>query len=152
MNLAIGKAATQSSVDSGLPGVTPEENAAGAVDGKIDGAHWTRTATETDPWWQIDLGCNRTIYEMRIYVHIDPKEGNLFSRFQISIGSDCSHLVDVFDYQDLMAIERNANPFVKNTNPVVWQPWGIVWSRFFRITALGRTSLQLKQVMLFGAN
>ena len=49
-------------LDRGIPGdaepleVTLESDAAGAVDGVIDGTWGFHTKIEADPWWQVDLG------------------------------------------------------------------------------------------------
>lgn len=39
-----------------VPGVTPEEDAQGAVDGVKDGKWGFHTENEKDPWWRVDLG------------------------------------------------------------------------------------------------
>ncbi len=45
------------SVENGVgAGVTPEADAAGAVDGVKDGTFGFHTAMEADPWWAVDLG------------------------------------------------------------------------------------------------
>ncbi|HEX5709557.1 MAG TPA: discoidin domain-containing protein [Pyrinomonadaceae bacterium] len=67
-NLAVGKAASQSSTTSG--GV-----ASRATDGNTDGdwAHNSVTATlrETRPWWQVDLGASAQIDSIRVWNRTD---------------------------------------------------------------------------------
>ena len=54
-NLALGRPATQSSVSRWSKFPTPEADAAGAVNGTIDGQPGFHTANEPCPWWQVDL-------------------------------------------------------------------------------------------------
>jgi len=68
-NLAMGKAATQSSTLSGAP-------AAGvAVDGNTDGNFFHGSVTATNPelnaWWQVDLGSPATINSITIWNRTD---------------------------------------------------------------------------------
>ena len=67
-NLSSGKPATQSSVDFG-------GDARRANDGNRDG-QWgsgsvTHTLTETQPWWQVDLGTSQTIRTIRAWNRTD---------------------------------------------------------------------------------
>lgn len=67
-NFALGKTATQSTTSSG-------GDAARAVDGKVDGA-WangsvTNTTSESEPWWQVDLGASKQIGKIAVWNRTD---------------------------------------------------------------------------------
>jgi PKD repeat protein len=68
VNLALGKPATQSSIDSG-------NNADRAVDGNtngnISGGSVAQTLTEVHPWWEVDLGEIVYIDNIQIYPRTD---------------------------------------------------------------------------------
>ncbi len=68
-NLAVGKAASQSST---LPGAPP---AAVAVDGNTDGVFFdgsvTATNLDANPWWQVDLGATATVSSVTVFNRTD---------------------------------------------------------------------------------
>ena len=70
-NLALGKAATQSST---LPGY-PTAGAGGAVDGGTDGSFFngsvTATNLDSNAWWQVDLGSSATVNSIVIWNRTD---------------------------------------------------------------------------------
>ena len=66
-NLALGRPATQSSISEWSHFPTPDGDAAGAVNGKIDGGHGFHTNMEDMPWWQVDLGVVCIVNEVRVY-------------------------------------------------------------------------------------
>jgi len=70
-NLAVGRAASQSSTYPGAPTAGPES----AVDGNTDGSFGdgSVTATNLDPnaWWQVDLGASATISSVAIWNRTD---------------------------------------------------------------------------------
>src|SRR5512142_625996 len=51
--------------------VTPEEDAAGAVDRVKDGRWGFHTALESKPWWQVDLGRPTSLNRVVIYNRCD---------------------------------------------------------------------------------
>ncbi|WP_144875085.1 glycoside hydrolase family 98 domain-containing protein [Microbacterium sp. 1.5R] len=67
-NLALGKAATQSSTYAGGDGAGP---AFRAVDGITDGAYVngsvSHTNPQSNPWWQVDLGQDRSIGQIEVW-------------------------------------------------------------------------------------
>ncbi|KJQ52801.1 galactose-binding domain-containing protein [Microbacterium sp. SA39] len=68
LNLAYNKAATQSSTYTGGDGTGP---ASRAVDGNTDGVFVngsvSHTNTESNPWWQVDLGASVPINQIEIW-------------------------------------------------------------------------------------
>ncbi len=67
VNVALNRPATQSSVSIWSKARAPEADAAGAVNGKIDGEAGFHTERELSPWWQVDLGDVHSISEVRIF-------------------------------------------------------------------------------------
>ena len=68
INLALGKQATQSSIDyNGI--------ASRAIDGNTDGDYWhysiTHTEVEDQPWWQVDLEAVQFISHINIFNRVD---------------------------------------------------------------------------------
>ncbi len=74
-NLAQGKTATQSSTYTGGDGTGP---ASRAVDGNTDGV-WangsvSHTGTESNPWWQVDLGSAVAITQIEVWNRVENPE------------------------------------------------------------------------------
>jgi FkbM family methyltransferase len=67
VNLALGKSARQSSVSEWSNHPTVEADAAGAVNGIIDGGLGFHTDMEDQPWWQVDLGDVCIVHAVKIY-------------------------------------------------------------------------------------
>ena len=67
VNIALGKSATQSSTDKGV--------ASNAVDGNTDGDFANNSVTETlsesQPWWEVDLGSVHSLKEIEIWNRTD---------------------------------------------------------------------------------
>src|SRR5271165_3527674 len=82
-----GKRATQSSVSEWSRAPTLQEDAAGAVDGKIDGTRKFHTALEENPWWQVDLGRFYNISEVRIHNTCDATAYR-FNNFSLAVSID----------------------------------------------------------------
>jgi FkbM family methyltransferase len=66
-NLALGRPATQSSVSSWSNLPTPEADARGANNGKIDGLAGFHTDIEPFPWWQVDLQSTCLLRAVRLF-------------------------------------------------------------------------------------
>ena len=67
VNLARGKPASQSSTSQW----SNPNDAQGAVDGVINGGYGFHTNNEANPWWQVDLGGNAAIDEVRLHNRLD---------------------------------------------------------------------------------
>src|SRR5215469_2470915 len=67
VNVALNRPATQSSVSIWSRAKAPEGDAAGAVNGRLDGEAGFHTERESSPWWQVDLGEVYGISEVRIF-------------------------------------------------------------------------------------
>jgi hypothetical protein len=65
------------------PSVTPEEDAAGAVDGVKNGRWGFHTAEENDPWWQVDL--EKSVKLQRVVIWNRCEEGISPRNFHIRL-------------------------------------------------------------------
>lgn len=70
-NIAMGKAATQSSICEHSHGNNVEADAVNGINGQITGTYGFHTAEEPNPWWQVDLGAAHMIYDLFIYNRVD---------------------------------------------------------------------------------
>lgn len=66
-NIALGCRATQSSVSRWSRGLTPELDAAGAVNGDATEDYAFHTDYEAHPWWRVDLGRPVEVRELRVF-------------------------------------------------------------------------------------
>ena len=66
-NLALGRPATQSSVSSWSNFPTPEADAGGANNGRVDGRAGFHTNIEPFPWWQVDLQSTCLLRSVRVF-------------------------------------------------------------------------------------
>ncbi len=138
-NISRGKKAMQSSHCRHSFAATLEADAAGGVNGVLDGARHFHTDMEDDPWWQVDLGAIATITEIHVINTTDGMRGR-FRDFALRVSIDGDSWVDVLEKRDGQAVEA----------PVVWAGPGTAWARYVRVTLLGRDFLHLNQVEVFG--
>ncbi len=143
-NLALRKPATQSSVNEWSAGRTPEEDAAGAVNGRADGQRKFHTALEDNPWWQVDLGGFETIHEIRIYNTTEATSFR-FKNFSLSVSIEGEVWIEIARKEDGAVVGGIIG------GPYVWNGPGTAWARFVRVTLLGRDYLHLDQVEVYGA-
>lgn len=135
------KSATQSSVSEWSHAPTVQEDAAGAVNGQVDGTRKFHTALEENPWWQVDLGGLYKISEVRIYNTCDATAYR-FKNFSLSVSIDGEVWAEI-------ARENNNIPIECNNNPYIWrEPWP-AWGRYVRVTLLGTEFLHLDQVEVY---
>nr|WP_242012068.1 glycosyltransferase 61 family protein [Acetobacter oeni] len=67
VNIALNRPATQSSISVWSAETTPEREAERGVNGIVDAKNWFQTKLEDQPWWQVDLGAQFTLYSIRIF-------------------------------------------------------------------------------------
>jgi hypothetical protein len=125
-------------------GATPEEDAAGAVNGQIDGRRKFHTALQDNPWWQIDLGGFATIREIHIYNTTDAMAYR-FKDFSLEVSIDAETWIEIARKEDGAVVGG-----IKG-GKFVWNGPGTAWARYVRITLLGRDYLHLDQVEIYGA-
>jgi hypothetical protein len=143
-NLALRKPATQISVDQWSAGRSPQEDAAGAVNGRVDGRRKFHTALEDNPWWQVDLGGFETIHEIRIY-NTTEDTAFRFKNFSLSVSIEGEFWIEIARKEDNAVVGGIIG------GPYVWNGPGTAWARFVRITLLGRDYLHLDQVEVYGS-
>ena len=73
-NIAIGKSASQSSTDYGGPAKLAID---GNPDGNFDRKSTTHTASQDNPWWEVDLGAAVQIDSIRIHPRTDAHVGKM---------------------------------------------------------------------------
>ena len=144
-NIALHKKASQSSVCEYSLRSTVEADAAGAVDGVLDGYYSFHTETEDAPWWKVDLGNMHTISEIWVFNRIEPPEcAYRAQNLAIDIGDDQEVYTEVFRYASL-------RPFGGNDGkPLIAKLDEKVFGRFVRLRLRDRNPLHLAQVEVFG--
>ncbi len=138
-----GKRAGQSSVSQWSRHPTPEQDAAGALNGRINGVAKFHTAFETHPWWEVDLGAIAQIRQIRIF-NITGDTAPRFRRFALSIAIERDSWVEICRKDD----DEPVGGIL--TTPFIWSGPGAAWAQFVRITLLTQDFLHLDQVEIFG--
>lgn len=140
-----GKRCRQSSICRWSRHPTMEEDAAGLVNGIVDGLYKSHTDIENEPWWQVDLGDVYGVNLVEIYNRLD--DVNVIgraSRLVIKMGLSESSLTEVHRRESEV-------PFGgADGNPYSFEPAIPIPSRFVRIQLLTRNYLHLDQVQIYG--
>ena len=144
-NIALGKIATQSSVSEWSSGVSPADDASGAVSGTISGHGAFHTDHDPHPWWQVDLGENFFICEVRVFNRIDSAVfARRSNKLQLQIATEQENWMTVFTKIDDV-------PFGGvDGHPLIWRPAGRAVARFIKIQLLHPEFLHLDQVEVYG--
>ncbi len=143
-NVALGKTATQSSVSEWAAHASPEEDAAGALNGVIDGRQGFHTEIEDSPWWMVDLGDVFGISKIVIFNRMDiPEVAERANHLAVEIGSRQDNLVEVFRREDPRAFGGI------DGHPLVFNAGFPVFGRFVRIRLFARNYLHLDQVEVY---
>lgn len=144
-NVALGKRADASSRAAWASGRTPQENAVGALSGRITGGAQCHTEHEVRPWWSIDLGATHLIYDIRVFNRVD--EPDLRARlgaFDIEIASSAGDWTNIYTNDGSTLIGG------ADGNPLIIRTGAPLMLRYLRIVAHGKTYLHLDQVELYG--
>jgi formylglycine-generating enzyme required for sulfatase activity len=115
--------------------ITPAEDAAGAVDGKVDGSYDFHTNRDNPPWWQVDLGTVESI--ARIAIHT-PHVPERLSRFHLLVSDDARTWRTVHTHAALSRKDVKVDVRLED-----------VRGRHLRIAAFSSTWLHLEEVMVF---
>ena len=122
-----------------------EEDAAGAVNGKISEYYNFHTRFDNLPWWQVDLLAQCQIYEVRLFNRIEnPTVAARCHNFKIEISSDGAH------WENLIVKDDNTK-----FGGADGRPYCLVLStprttRYLRVSLLKAGCLHLNQVQIFG--
>jgi hypothetical protein len=145
INVALGKSATQSSVSEWSVFDNPEQEAAGAISGSITGRPASQTDEEQSPWWQVDLGEQRIVSEIRVFNRVD----------DMGVASRINRLI-LLSSQDGEVWHPIYNrisdvPFGgADGNPLIWKASAPLSLRYLRVMVPVRTYLGLDQVEVYG--
>lgn len=144
-NLALGKPALQSSVSEWSRHPSPAEDAAGAVNGEVEGNYHFHTALEDGPWWRVDLGAMHNITEIWLFNRLDlPELALRAARLAVEIAGRDAAYVEVFRHDAPQPFGgADGKPLVIHFTPARE-------GRFIRIRLLAREFLHLNQVEVYG--
>ena len=144
-NLALGRAATQSSVSPASRHPDPGRDAAGATSGRITGDYQFHTDHDADPYWQVDLGGPARIHEIRLFNRLSsPAVAERFRRFVIETSSDGARWMLVCRKDDAAPVGGI------DGNPFRFRPTAPVPARWVRIRLRRPGLLHLDQVEVYG--
>ena len=88
----------------------PEEDAAGAVDGKITGKFSFHTGQDENPFWQVDLGEVHDLGRVAVY---NPHVPERLARFTLLLSDDGVQWREVYHHDDTPPVgERAGEPFI----------------------------------------
>jgi cytochrome c553 len=79
------------------PGVTPEEDALGGVDGMKNGKWGFHTENEPNPWWQVDLGKPAALERIVLYNRCDQCAGRN-ARILVLASDDAKHWKQLYQH------------------------------------------------------
>ncbi|WP_020186531.1 putative Ig domain-containing protein [Methylopila sp. 73B] len=144
-NLARGKVATQSSVQSGG---TPDRAVDGVVNGQWSAGSVTLTPTQANPWWQVDLGGRAALDYVRLWRRTDCCEARtknlyVFVSVEDPTGRSFAELM-----ADPAVVKRYVSADVTITN-FIDVPIGAI-GRFVRVQGAAASALQLAEAQAFG--
>lgn len=143
-NVALNKAATQSSRSIWSVGTTIEEDARVANNGDLLSAISFHTADEASPWWQVDLGGPFAIKQIRIYNRRD--QASRLRRFTILVSESG-------EPESWLAIGAKADDSVfggTDDAPYVVKPADTYLARFVRVRKDGGGFLHFRECEIIG--
>ncbi|MBN1819024.1 MAG: discoidin domain-containing protein [Sedimentisphaerales bacterium] len=123
-------------------GLTTQSDAAGAVDGVIDGKWGFHTEYTDNPWWQVDLLESRLIDRVVLWNRCDPGMADRMNRFTLNLSEDGTH------WQ--VGYQHDGSVFFGKTDdmPLVVK-WDGKSARFVRVQVPGKRYLHLDEVQVF---
>ena len=146
-NVALGRAASQSSTLSGYA----TTGAAGAVDGNTDGNFFngsvTHTNLETNPWWQVDLGASTAVGSIVVWNRTDACCVSRLSDYWVFV-SDTP-----FSPTDTPATLQTRNGTFSSHQTAAPNPSATIAAgaqgRYVRVQLSGTNNLSLAEVQVF---
>jgi FkbM family methyltransferase len=141
LNLALRKPACQSSVSRYSLGATPGEDARGGNNGHTSGRYGFHTATERDPWWQVDL---EDVFLLRRVVIFNRREqAERLKRFTLLGSRDGRDWEELFRKTDDRVFGSSGEPFTAEID-------GERLARFVRVRLDGEAPLHFNECQVFG--
>ena len=138
VNLALNGTATQSSTNPSY-NKGPELAIDGDINGNYGGGSVTVTNNEENPWWQVDLGANKTIDDIKVFNRTDGCCKAAMSNFTVSVINNSG--VEVF-----------AKTFTTFPDPSVIVNAGGVAGRIVKVQLNATSALTLAEVQIFGSD
>jgi RHS repeat-associated protein len=146
-NLALGKVATQSSIENnGLPSL--------AVDGNADGDWWvsysvTHTSYETQPWWQVDLAQTTALSQVTVWNRTDCCSDRTENFYVLASTTDMTDQT----LTQLLADSSVTAVLVPTFggSPSVTVQLNNAEARYVRVQLAGSNWLHLAEVQVFGS-
>jgi hypothetical protein len=138
VNLALDGTATQSSTN---PSYNKEASLAidGDINGNYGGGSVTVTNSEENPWWQVDLGANKTIDQIKVFNRTDGCCKAAMSNFTVSVINNSG--VEVF-----------AKTFTTYPDPSVIVDAGGIIGQIVKVQLNATSALTLAEVQVFGSD
>jgi len=125
--------------------MTPEIDAAGAVDGHIDGAWGFHTDIEERPWWQVDLQQIAAIDRIVLYNRGDGDFGERNARIRILFSDDGDEFAPVYEHDGtFFGGHSDEEPLEV--------PFEDAAARFVRLQLPGRSYFHLDQVEIYAGD
>jgi len=144
LNLALGKPALQSSVSPRYSiGHTPAEDANGGNNGDLSCDYGFHTATEPEPWWQVDLEDLFLLH--RVVIFNRSNQAQRLNHFTVLGSSDGVEWTILFRKIDDYVFGQAGEPFVAEIpdEPSV---------RFVRVRLDGEAPLHFRECQVFGVH
>ena len=134
VNLALNGTATQSSTNPSY-NKGPELAIDNDINGNYGGGSVTVTNSEENPWWQVDLGANKTIDYIKVFNRTDGCCKAAMSNFTVSVINDAG--VEVF-----------SKTFTSYPDPLVTMNAGNVKGRIVKVQLNATGALTLAEVQV----
>jgi FkbM family methyltransferase len=141
MNLALRKPALQSSVSPYSIGTTEADDARGGNNGSLSGPYGFHTATEPDPWWQVDLEDSFLI--QRVVIFNRPDAAERLKHFTLLGSRDGREWGTLFCKTDAHVFGQTGEPFPAEIT-------GAPTVRFLRVRLDGNAPLHFRECQVFG--
>lgn len=123
--------------------IRPEDDAAGACDAVKNGEWGFHTDLEENPWWQVDLGGQRSLVQIQIYNRCDTNAERA-ARLMILLSDDGKKWKQVYQHDGTVFYGYTDN------KPLLVQ-LGDARARYVRIQLPGKTYLHLDEVEVYRA-
>ncbi len=125
----------------GVKKVSPEQDAAGGVDGVRNGAWGFHTAEEENPWWQVDLDRPAALAKAVLYNRCDTTASRT-ARIRVLLSADGKEFRQVYQHDGTTFFGHNGgNPLAVNLKGET--------ARFVRLQLPGRSYFHLDEVEIY---
>jgi FkbM family methyltransferase len=141
-DLALGKPATQSSICNWSLGNDLTSDASIPVSAETASAEYCHTGFEPQAWWQVDLGSDCLIEEVRLLNRVD--EPQRLRRFTVMVA--LSSAPDEW----LTLYRKNDDYIVDPARPLLIRPNTTIVGRYVRIQLLGEDYLHIRRCQVIG--